>query len=534
MRGELLRGNEFSGEKVRLVSRRQQADRFARGDLTVVISVSRKFRLASSIGNCLPSHSGAGEFHTQVNCLYPRSVFPVLFGCRRIPNRTYHCSRVHSDVALMNRSGAIRVGVAAFSSFLGGTLVVCAPTPQSNAKAASAVSTAPFNFTSEPVKSWATLQPLPLASPRLPGSPSLHATPSDMIASVFPSLIKVVGAIGERRIGGGSGFVISRTGLVCTNAHVVSALINAGCTELLAVFNDGRVVVLEPLASDFDADIAVAQLMPVTRPGSPPNEFPYLSFARSASLRRGEPIAVCGAPLGGPLVPSLGSSAGDRYVSDDEHMYSALHGRGDWNLLQVDAPMSSGSSGGPIVNKDGDCVGVSVMVQTTGGFGVGAIHFGVASDQVHAVLNSLLVNGHVTRPTIGLVTIVVDSHMAEREFDNSRVSLLPPGAPAGLVVAKAIINLPGYKAGIRDGDVVTHIGGSPATRAGDMFRAIGPVFQAGHTVNVRVWRPRGAGKGGDSLEFAINPAPKDQHTHKRSLFFSGASTTPEHILQGRK
>ena len=164
---------------------------------------------------------------------------------------------------------------------------------------------------------------------------------------------------------------------MATNDHVLSALITAGCTEIVASFDDGRVFGVEALASDKEADIAIARLL------APPDEkFRALTFGCSDALQRGDPVVVLGAPLGGSLVPAVGVVGGNKHVADDELMTSVLRAQTDWNLLQVDANMSSGSSGGPIVNSKGEVVAVSVLVQTTGGMGVGSLNYGVASDQV--------------------------------------------------------------------------------------------------------------------------------------------------------
>lgn len=117
-----------------------------------------------------------------------------------------------------------------------------------------------------------------------------------MLSATIPAVCKVTGIDGRgQRLGGGSGFVVDDSGHVVTNAHVIVGLTSMGAHELIASFDDGRVLQLEALALDVEADIAVARL--VTPDGT--STVPHLTFGSSSALRRGDPVAVLGAPLGG-------------------------------------------------------------------------------------------------------------------------------------------------------------------------------------------------------------------------------------------
>ena len=292
------------------------------------------------------------------------------------------------------------------------------------------------------------------APPRAPPPPL-----PDMIEDVFPSLCRVQGAVGERELGGGSAFVISEDGTIVTNAHVFAAMAQMGAREVRAQFDDGRSFRVEPRAADNEADIAIGRL--VAPPGT---RFKPLRIGRSGALRRGDTVVVLGSPLGGSLVPAVGVLGGARYVADDEAMSNVLNSRADWSLLQVDANMSSGSSGGPIVNAHGEVVAVSVMVQLAGAAGVGNLSYGVAADQAWPIVQALLRDGKVTRAAIGMTIVLVDSLQAEREKAETGVALLPgatgggaagDGAnyPTGLLVTQTVAGLPAEAAGLREGDV---------------------------------------------------------------------------------
>lgn len=157
--------------------------------------------------------------------------------------------------------------------------------------------------------------------------PSPYATLADMVEATLPSVAKVVGSVGGRSLGGGSGFVISENGLLVTNDHVCAALSGAGGgvypLELTAVFDDGRAYRLEYVASDPESDIAVCRIV-----GAPDGtRFRPIAVGRSSSLRRGDTVAVLGAPFGGSVVPTVGVLSGQRFVADDEAMLAVLHSR---------------------------------------------------------------------------------------------------------------------------------------------------------------------------------------------------------------
>lgn len=201
-------------------------------------------------------------------------------------------------------------------------------------------------------------------------------------------------------------------------------------------------------------------------------------------------------------MPAVGVLGGIRYVADDDIMNYVLNSRSDWCLLQVDANMSSGSSGGPIVNSDGEVVGVSVMVQTAGQMGVGNLNYGVAIDQAYPILHSLWKEGGVTRSSIGMTIVLVDAVSAAREVSQSGTALLPPSPtsspgdsgtgfthPTGLLVTHALPGRPAAASGLREGDVLLEINGKRMVRKGDYFAVLGPVYEPGKTLTCTVWRP---------------------------------------------
>lgn len=351
-----------------------------------------------------------------------------------------------------------------------------------------------------------------------------------MIESVFPSLVIVESSFGMG-LSRGSGFVISEGGLICTNVHVLfgpPGVMRGAPSAVRVLFDDGRAYAVKPLAADVESDIAVGQI--VAPEGT---RFSHLRFKRSDDgkpLRRGEPLVVLGAPFGGSLVPTVGALSGARFVGDDELMAAVLHSRADWHLLQVDAAMSSGNSGGPVVNADGEVVGIAVMVRTGGPSGaeVGFVNYGVHADQAGRIVDSLLSHGSVLRPAVGLHLLPVNrlQDAEEQRATETRLlparSLAPDGAPwhSGTIVLQADPGMPAHNAGLRAGDVILTINGKRVSCLGDYFRAVGPVYEPGRKLTCTVFRPAqggatGSGDGGEIFTAEIFPVSRGSSMKRR-------------------
>ena len=334
---------------------------------------------------------------------------------------------------------------------------------------------------------WRPLSELP---PPPPPTSSPPPPLPDTIAASFPAVFKIHGASGRVRLGNASGFVVSPDGIIVTNAHVFASLLAASAREMVAIFDDGRVYELEPLASDAEADIAIGRLKAPRG-----HEFPHLRFsAASREMRRGEPLAILGAPMDGPLVCSVGALAGHTAVADEHGLSDALRSQIGWQLMQVDAFIAPGSSGGPILDARGAVVGVTVMGRTA--VGTGMISYGVEAEQVVPVVNALLRSGGVERPSAGLEISVLDALYARQVEAATGVAMLPPAAAGenaharrGLLVDRVARGRPGEAAGLREGDVILAINGAPVKGNSCFTRAMGVVHEPGKELLCSVWRP---------------------------------------------
>jgi len=254
-------------------------------------------------------------------------------------------------------------------------------------------------------------------------------------------------------------------------------------------------------------------------------KFAALTPGSASALRRGEPVAGMGAPLGGSLGSAVGVMSSVRYVADDDTMNAVMNSRSDWCLLQVDAAMSSGNSGGPVINQAGQAVGISVLVQTPGMGGVGAANFAVAMDQAWPIIQALARDRRVARPAVGLTIAMIDRLTADRERATGGAQLMPPAAAGayhvGLVVTSVTPGAPAAAGGFQPGDVIVGVNGKPVTRRGDLYNAIGPTFAASREVTCQVYRPApatltmggpmGATREGEMLTLVVKPGSRNDY-----------------------
>lgn len=224
----------------------------------------------------------------------------------------------------------------------------------------------------------------------------------------------------------GSGIIISKDGYVVTNQHVIS-----GASEITVYLSTGEMKKAEIIGQDKKTDIAVLKMEK--------GEYPYAQFGVSSELEVGDLAVAIGNPLGMEFAGSVTSgiiSALNRTIEVDGKTY---------NLIQTDAAINSGNSGGALVNCYGEVIGInSVKIATAGVEGLG---FAIPVDEAKPVIQDLINHGYVKgRPVLGIMGSNIGA-------DVSKVY----NYPEGVFVEQVIEGSGAAKAGIKRGDIITHI-----------------------------------------------------------------------------
>lgn len=287
----------------------------------------------------------------------------------------------------------------------------------------------------------------------------------------------------------GSGFVVDKAGLVMTNDHVVSGMLQRKMS-IRVVFEDGRVYDAVPVATDPISDSALIRLMDVGEE----DDFVPLPLALDSPPRVGEPICVLGYPLGGKLSITTGVLSSHFFGADDDNLAVARPNTAVSEMLQFDASIAPGSSGGPILNDRGEVLGLATMAKlSTQG---AAVCLGYSIDTSWPILEDMRTNGRSAAPALGLRVRSMD-HLAWADLDASLVRRsradgtflrLPRGVYGGLYVTRVEPDSPARRAGVLQGDLIIECNGKRVLNKGTLFGELGPVYRDGQTVKLKLLR----------------------------------------------
>src|SRR5438876_2320585 len=270
----------------------------------------------------------------------------------------------------------------------------------------------------------------------------------DVVAEVLPSVVSVM-AHGPIRLapsqtlpsGSGSGIIIS-PGYILTSNHLVT-----GATRLVVGLYDGRLVPGRVVGRDFLTDLA---LVKVEIEGLVPAK-----LGRSSRLRIGETVVA----IGNPLAMKGGATVSVGVVSALDRAIVPPSGETLYNLIQTDAALNPGSSGGPLVDLSGRVIGINTAVAPA----AQNISYAVAIDEAFAVAQSLIVRGNMLRPPLGFVPVTITaSIVAAFELDVER----------GVLVLQVEDNGLAAEAGLRNNDVITAVDATQIYNMSDLWHAL--------------------------------------------------------------
>lgn len=256
----------------------------------------------------------------------------------------------------------------------------------------------------------------------------------------------------------GSGFLISADGYVVTNYHVVN-----GATSVSLTLYNGQSLDATIVGYDDTNDIALLK--------AEAKNLPFVKLGSSDKLVVGDQVAAIGNALG-ELTSTMTVgyiSAKDRVVSTDGTVIY---------MLQTDAAINSGNSGGPLLNMNGEVVGI-ITAKYSGNSGSGVsiegLGFAIPIDDVTDIISDLQQYGYVTGAYLGVYVLDVDS--VAQSY----------GLPAGTYVQEAMSGLAADRAGIKAGDIIVNLGGYDVTSVTDLTRALRR-FRPNDTTSITVYR----------------------------------------------
>ena len=257
----------------------------------------------------------------------------------------------------------------------------------------------------------------------------------------------------EQSSGVGSGFILSQDGYVMTNAHVVDDADN-----IYVTLTDKREFKAKLIGVDDRTDVAVVKINA--------SNLPAVTIGDSTKVRVGEWVVAIGSPFGlentvtAGIVSAKGRDTGD-YLP----------------FIQTDVPVNPGNSGGPLINMQGEVIGINSQIYSrTGGFM--GISFAIPIDEAMRVADQLKATGKVTRGriavAIGEVTKDVADSLGLPTAEGALVSSVEPGGPAD-------------KAGVQPGDIILKFNGHSVDTATDLPRMVGDT-KPGTKASITVWR----------------------------------------------
>ena len=277
--------------------------------------------------------------------------------------------------------------------------------------------------------------------------------------------------------GVGSGFIISSNGRILTNAHVVN-----GVSTVNVTLKDGRAFKGQVLGEDPVADVAVVKIES--------NNLPTVIMGDSSVLQPGDWAIAIGNPLGldntvtSGIISAINRSSADVGVSHDPV-----------NFIQTDAAINPGNSGGPLLNANGQVIGINTAI-INGAQGLG---FAIPINTAQTIAEQLITKGKVEHPYLGIEMTMLTPELKQR-INNASDGQIHVVADQGVVIVRVIADSPAALAGLQSGDVIQKINNQPVTKTEEVQRIV-ENNQVGSQLQVAVQR------NGQPLQVTVKTAP---------------------------
>jgi len=278
----------------------------------------------------------------------------------------------------------------------------------------------------------------------------------------------------ERSSSLGSGVIVSSSGYILTNSHVVDA-----ADEIEVLLADGRKLLAKQVGSDAESDLAVLRVEG--------EQLPAITFGSSEALRVGDVVLAIGNPFGvGQTVTSgIVSALGRNQLGINTFE----------NFIQTDAAINPGNSGGALVDASGNLIGINTAIYSRSGGSMG-IGFAIPVATARQVMESIIKTGSMTRGWIGVEVQEISPALAESfKLKDTR----------GAIIAGVLKSGPADKAGVKPGDVLLGIEDKPVTDPQNMLTLVAGL-QPGNTARLKLRR----GQEEVEVKVIVGKRPKPQ------------------------
>ncbi|UCD80512.1 MAG: Do family serine endopeptidase [Desulfobacterales bacterium] len=254
----------------------------------------------------------------------------------------------------------------------------------------------------------------------------------------------------------GSGVIIDgKKGLILTNAHVIQ---KTGTIKVM--LQDEREFEAKIVGADPDSDLAVLKI-------DSDNRLPDVTMGNSDDLMIGETVIAIGNPFGFSHTVTTGViSALDRSIRAEDREYH--------NFIQIDASINPGNSGGPLLNINGDLIGINTAIYAK----AQGIGFAIPISKARKIISDLIQYGEVKQAWIGIIV---------QDMDEKLASYLKVAGKKGVIVTKVEAQSPAEDAGLQESDIILSIGNKRINSVGD-YESAAKTLAAGDTLQAEVWR----------------------------------------------
>lgn len=272
----------------------------------------------------------------------------------------------------------------------------------------------------------------------------------------------------RQKVGGGSGFLIANDGMIITNRHVIDDT----SAEYTVITNDNKEYSAKILAKDPINDIAIVKIE-----GS---NFPTLNLGDSDSLKIGQTVIAIGNSLG-----EFSNTVSKGIISGLKRTVTAGGGFGESeqlkNIIQTDAAINLGNSGGPLLNISGEVVGINVAMAQ----GAQNIGFAIPSNQIKKIISQVQTTGKISVPYLGVRYVLVDKTIQQ---ENN----LPFGYGALILRGQKMTDFavipgsPADKAGLTENDIILEVNGNKIDQNNSLADLI-VKYNVGDTITLKIW-----------------------------------------------